>query len=297
MLHRLIAIVLLLGTTICRAAPVANGNFLDNLVIFQFTNATDDVRFNNFHLLLKKRFEYKVLILNIRAEAWNTTYQEFLTQKGFRPYLNKYELHGAFSLDRQSNEYVLKFTIVDNPNETESIKKVPLAGKTVDDLVEIVVLKTDNYLSRTILGKLNVTSFPTDCEIFLNGVNTGLTPKEFSLESGTYKVQITGEFLKPFERAVEIVPGRTIDLDVQMSFKGYPTVYWMIGAFAFTSMAIVSNVIENEYKNNSLADSDKADTAEAIRLSFQHLAVIGWTGTAFCFYMNRSIEQKIFKRK
>ncbi|MBD3347244.1 MAG: PEGA domain-containing protein [Chitinivibrionales bacterium] len=276
----------------------------ETLSIFRFVNTTNDSSYDNFHILLRRRLDYELLFPGLRIKAWDSPYTDTATLAGH----SKYVLFGTFETDSVSRENHLTFTIINNKEGESSWKKLPAGSMSIDDIAETIILKTGNFLKKPILGELTVSSNPPGCDVLLDGVNTGRTPKVFSVESGEYRIRLDGEFLDPFEQSVLIEAGKTVDLNVQMNFKGYPTFYWLAASSALTGLAVIAFVLEKNYHDDYMnldGGLNKSDYKRAyksyaranyIGIGFRYLSIVGWTGTGFCFFINRSLKRRIFGR-
>ncbi|MBD3321890.1 MAG: PEGA domain-containing protein, partial [Chitinivibrionales bacterium] len=229
--------------------------YAETLSIYRFVNKTGNAAFDNFHLLLRRRLEYELLFPGLVVKAWNAEYSASSSPQ----MQSKYVLTGTFNQDTGSGENLCTFTIINNREGESSRKKFPVGSMSRNDVAETIILKTGNFLKKPILGELTIASNPPGCDVLLDGVNTGRTPKAFSLEEGEYSLKLSGEFLDPFVQSVLIEPGRTVDLNIQMNFKGYPTFYWLAASSAFTGFAVIAFVLERNYHDEYM-DLDQGET-------------------------------------
>ncbi len=283
------------------AAPASDGM----LAILRFSNSTHDARFDQFHLVLRKRLEYEMLFPGLPIKAWDATYEHMGALDPADTSRFRFIVYGAFGVDSVSKETVCTFSVMNRNLGRQSTKKVVLRGIAIDELADIVVLKTTGFLRRNILARLDIGSNPAGCPVTLNGVSAGLTPQEFSLEPGRYTVEIQGDFLEPYRIQVDLSPGGHNELHPRMTFKGYPTLWWLTGAIVSTIAAGAAYGVESDLRSaymNIPAGREAAEydqrfdayrRANRVRLSLQHIAVVPWTATAFSFFVNRSLRRRI----
>jgi len=302
----------LLATAVVFAQPAqhpaqqAEGGIL---AVLRFSNGTDDARFDDFHLLLRKRLEYEMLVPGLPVKAWGASHDQLSDIDKEELAKFQFTVYGSFWLDLASQETVLTFAIVDRNDGKETGKRIMLRGMNVNEIADIVVMKVSNTLRSNILGKLNVTSSPARCEILLNGVSTGLTPKEFSLEPGKYWVEVRGEFLQPFKTEVDLAAGASRDLYAPLDFRGYPVAPWLFGAVAGVASTAIAWGAESRYHREYKALSHNASTdefahrfeayrsANTVRVTLQCITTIPLTGASFTFVINRSLKKRVLAHR
>lgn len=297
----LVLFVLGLGTTTEASHPQTR----NILAIMRFSNATEDRRLDEFHLLLRKKLEYEMMFPGLAIKAWNASFEEMGTLDVQDTSEFRFLIHGAFSTETTSSETLCEFSVFNKLNGQVTSKRIVLRGVSIDQLADIVVLKTTGFLRRNILATLDVGSSPQGCPVLLNGVSAGLTPQEFSLEPGRYTVEINGDFLENYRIQVDLKPGDHNELHPQMTFRGYPTLRWCAVAGVVTLAAAAAYGVESDlhaaYRNIPLGSGrDEYDrrfesyrTANLVRLTFQHAALIPWTAAAFSYFVNKSLRKRI----
>jgi hypothetical protein len=213
------------------------------------------------------------------------------------------------ALHGQWTENTLDFKILDLKSGEESGKIIPIAGISAEDITQIILLKSLNFISQSVLSQIQISSNPLGCQITINGDPAGLTPREFYLPHGLYDLSISGDFLATYREKIAVTKGINTKISPNMQFKGYPTHYWMLGALISTwqlgVILFLENRLEKEYHNlsNDKPDSDLSNERRALRNTayfrdtFISLAGIGWIGTGFSYYINKKAKKRLFNRK
>ena len=258
--------------------------------IFLFENFLPDTQFNNFHSLLVKKVEPEMYASELQLKTWNLKFSEIFKNDSAKRANNRIAVFGKF-FKGNDNTKALNFQILDMKKGIEEGKTIPLSYMEKDDIAQIILLKLKNFLEKSVLGKLNVSSTPLGLNIKLNKKNSGKTPKEFFLKAGRYSLQITGKHLSPFKMDLKISPGKTLNIREKMEFKGCPTKYWLLGSIIATWQLIVIWRQENMLDTSD----DKYRYSRYARIGLLGLSGIGWTGTGFCYFSNKSAKKRIFQ--
>jgi len=107
---------------------------------------------------------------------------------------------------------------VDEPaDEAESVKWTVICGTT--DMVVPTVVRTDE--NDFVVGEQELPVNPMNVTVELNGVVVGTAPGTFEVPPGLSKLRLTREGYKDIERTVNVVPGQTLRIDMQMTDKEY----------------------------------------------------------------------------
>jgi len=107
---------------------------------------------------------------------------------------------------------------VDEPaDEAESVKWTVICGTT--DMVVPTVVRTDD--NDFVVGEQELPVNPMNVTVELNGVVVGTAPGTFEVPPGLSKLRLTREGYKDIARTVNIVPGQTLRIDMQMTDKEY----------------------------------------------------------------------------
>lgn len=107
---------------------------------------------------------------------------------------------------------------VDEPaDEAESVKWTVICGTT--DMVVPTVVRTDD--NDFVVGEQELPVNPMNVTVELNGVVVGTAPGTFEVPPGLSKLRLTREGYKDIERTVNVVPGQTLRIDMQMTDKEY----------------------------------------------------------------------------
>jgi hypothetical protein len=210
---------------------------------------------------------------------------------------NRIAVFGQFLKDK-GEANILRFKILDMKTGIEVEKIIPLSYMEQNDIAQIIILKTKDFLDNSMLGKLSISSTPLGLNIKLDKKPSGITPKEFFLRAGKYSVEIEGKYLKPFKTNAVISPGKTVNIRKKMEFLGLPTRYWLLGAFVTTWELIVVGILEDrldrEYRNEGTS-YDKYRAANYAKITLLSISGIAWIGTGFCYFSNKAIKKRNFK--
>lgn len=267
----------------------ASGQTPEILGIFKFENNTPpDTAYEVFERFLGKKIADENLVPGLEARVWNLRFPEVFENEETKKANIRVAISGSF-FSGPDSAVMLKFRIVDLKTGVVEEKSIPVAGMDQPDMAQIVVLKIKDILATGMLAKLNVSSTPLGLPITLNQAGAGVTPKEFFLPAGAYRLGITGQYLEPFETIVDINPGKSMTVSPEMEFKGYKTKYWLIGAIFATWEAAAFWKISNRY--------DKQESYNYIEFSMLTIAGIGWIGTGYCYFTNKSLKKRIFSLK
>jgi len=107
---------------------------------------------------------------------------------------------------------------VDEPaDEAESVKWTVICGTT--DMVVPTVVRTDD--NDFVVGEQELPVNPMNVTVELNGVVVGTAPGTFEVPPGLSKLRLTREGYKDIARTVNVVPGQTLRIDMQMTDKEY----------------------------------------------------------------------------
>lgn len=271
------------------------------LSVHPFVNHTANPRFDDFHHHVRRRLVYDGLVPGPRVHAWNAAPAPVDPEE--RPEaVPPLTVYGSFDIDTLTADTVMSFSVINAFGEIRARKRISIAGMAPEDIAEIVALKASDFLNSGEPARLYVSTVPPGCQVFLNGEYAGLSPREFALETGKYDVEVHGIFLEPFTGSLTAEPDRTLDLDIRMNFKGFPTAHWLLAAGTATALTVISRVLEVEYSRRAREgdqwekNRSRHEVMSNVRLALQHGAVIGWTGAGFCFFVNRSLRQRIFRQ-
>ena len=104
-------------------------------------------------------------------------------------------------------------------------------------------------------GTLFISSTVDDSLITINGKTLGKTPIEQKLKAGNYKVNVGYPGLPSWEKIVEVHPGKTTDVEVDLkATKKKPAPYWIITA----SAALVSVALWSGFGLDGILNKKKA---------------------------------------
>lgn len=273
------------------------------IAIFRFSSIPGDTQYAGLHREIENKLNDELLSTSFKINLVDDTFSQATDQAGLKQKDYRIIVFGEVNNPRHS--LVLK--LLDAKTGEGQGKSIPLGSYSMEDLVKIIVLKIRDYIEGAFFGKINIYSVPLGCEVYLNGIKTGVTPREFFLKSGEYTLGINGERLKNFKQKITLHPGQTVDIKATLDFSGYPTAYWMAGSLFFTVLCGVAWGLEYYFHQKYLdlpRFSTQAEfedsfgiyrTMNYTRISLLNIAAIGWGGTGFCYFTNRAIKKRIFK--
>jgi hypothetical protein len=200
----------------------------------------------------------------------------------------------------------LHLKLSDNSGTNIDEKDFPLSLYSVDDIVDLGILKINNFLERKLFVKVRISSMPLDCDLYLNGVKVGVTPAELSLENGRYRVSLEHEYCGVYRDSLMLSPGKDFDLNATLKFKGYPAKPFLTGSIVLSF--VTGGVWLTEYSlykkyfalpqgtsrrtfNNYFK---RYQTANYIRIGLLNTGVLSWSFTGFFSIKNHSLKRKLF---
>ncbi|MFH0920203.1 MAG: PEGA domain-containing protein [Fibrobacterota bacterium] len=260
------------------------------LTLFRFENLLPDTSLTGFNVFLSEKFTHELqtgFAVSASDRLFETMHADSMVRGSLR-----IALLGRFDKGPDGTA-MLRFKIRDVKSGTEEEKIIAVSYMDREDIAQIVLLKTRSFLARSILGTVAVTSSPLGLNVSLDGKPQGRTPREFLLKSGAYQLEIRGEHFHPYRENFTVVPGRALNLGAAMEFKGYPTHYWLLGAAAVTWELMVMWVLEGNYDR----ESRHYRNVHNIRITLLSLSGIGWIGTSYCFFSNKSLKNKLLAKK
>lgn len=194
--------------------------------------------------------------------------------------------------------------LYDNSGTIVDEKVFPLSLYSVDDIVDLGVLKINNFLERKIFVKVRVSSIPLDCDLYLNGVKVGVTPAELTLENGRYRVSLEHEYCGVYRDSLLLTSGRDIDLNATLKFKGYPAKPFLTGSvvlsLATAGVWLTEYSLHKQYKRLPPGSSEfnnyfkRYQAANYIRIGLLNTGVLSWSFTGFLSIKNKSLKRKLF---
>jgi len=298
---RVFLFVILLFLPLC-AEEAGPQNRQETLTLFRFDNRLPDTAFNEFHRYLAPKFE-RELVTGFKITVLDCLFETMQTDSLVRGSL-RIAVHGRFEKGPDSVD-ALRFKIRDVKTNVEEEKIIALNYMEKEDIAQIILLKCRNFLSRSILGAVAVTSSPLNMAILLDNAPQGRTPREFFLKAGPHSLEIIGDHFEPYRDEFTVVPGKSLSLGAEMEFKGRPTRYWLLGACAATWELMVVWVLErNTYRDwhdkagrdplgNYDSEYNRYHNVRTVRFTVLSFAGIGWIGAGFCYFTNKSLKNKL----
>lgn len=192
----------------------------------------------------------------------------------------------------------------DNSGTNIDEKDFPLSLYSIDDIVDLGILKINNFLERKFFVKVRISSMPLDCDLYLNGVKVGVTPAELSLENGRYRVSLEHEYCGVYRDSLILSPGKDIDLNAILKFKGYPAKPFLTGSIVLSLVTgcvwLTEYSLHKKYSalppGSSLFNNyfKRYQTANYIRIGLLNTGVLSWSFTGFFSIKNHSLKRKLF---
>lgn len=198
----------------------------------------------------------------------------------------------------------LHMKISDTSRSNIEQKRFPLSSYSIDDIVDLEILKIKSFLERKFFVKVRINAIPLDCDVYLNGVRVGDTPTELVLESGNYRLSLEHEFCRVYRDSIEILPGNDVDINATLKFKGYQSKPFLWGSLLLSAATagvwITEAVLHHQYlglKKGSPEFNDyfrRYETANYIRIGLLNGAALSWTVSGFLSIKNRNLKKKLF---
>jgi hypothetical protein len=198
----------------------------------------------------------------------------------------------------------LHLKISDNSGGNAEQKSFPLSSYSVDDIVDLGILKIKNFLERKFFVKVRINSIPLDCDVYLNGVRVGDTPTELVLENGNYRLSLEHEYCRVYRDSILILPGNDVDINATLKFKGYQArpMLWgsLILSLATAGLWVTENLFHQEYlklERGSDGFNDyfrRYQATNYVRIGLLNGAALSWTVTGFLSIKNRNLKKKFF---
>lgn len=107
---------------------------------------------------------------------------------------------------------------VDEPAKEMDATGWTVVCGTTDMLVPTIVKTEDDDF---VIGEHQLPINPMNVTVELNGVVVGTAPGTFQVPPGLSKLRLTREGYRDIERTVNVVPGQTLKIDMQMTDKEY----------------------------------------------------------------------------
>lgn len=199
-------------------------------------------------------------------------------------------------------QLIVKLSSLKTQNEVTN--EIPLNGKSQDDVIDIIIIKLRHFLEQNTSGKLIISSIPLDCSIYLNGIRSGRTPTELTIDKGVHIIQLEGDHLKMFRDTVKINPGQEVRIQKLMEFNGNATRPWIYAASLATLGTIISGIYEYKYHKpykQFHLPTDPYDnyykpyrTAYYTRLTFLNISALTWTIAIYQISSNYRLKTRIF---
>ncbi|HEX2958464.1 MAG TPA: PEGA domain-containing protein [Chitinispirillaceae bacterium] len=185
----------------------------------------------------------------------------------------------------------LHLRISDNSGLNIDEKDFPLSSYSIEDIIDLGVLKINTFLERKYFVKVRVSSMPLDCDLYLNGVKVGVTPSELTLENGNYRVSLEHEYCAVYRDSLTILPGKDVDLNATLDFKGFQTKPLLFGS-VFLSLATAGFWLAEYTYHKEYLGLDKGSrefnnyfkryqAANYIRIGLLNTGVLSWSFTGF----------------
>ncbi len=198
----------------------------------------------------------------------------------------------------------LHLKLSDNSGTNIDEKDFPLSLYSIDDIVDLVVLKVNNFLERKFFVKVRISSMPLDCDLYLNGVKVGVTPAELTLEKGRYRVSLEHEYCGVYRDSLLLSPGRDVDLSATLKFIGYPAKPFLAGSVVLslitTGAWLTEYSLHKQYSALPPGSSKfnnyfkRYQTANYIRIGLLNTGVLSWSFTSVFSIKNNSLKRKLF---
>src|SRR5262245_61508579 len=187
MWFRRLVLILLLPGAISQSWGVEKKG--DRLVIFAFENQAGHVQFDNFHHYLHLKLLDASDFKKFSFEVWEIPFQGTESFEKLSASGGTAALFGRFFNDSLSGQPRLSFSFVQSDSNHPVDKTFSVAGLSLEEITKVVELKLSSYWESQ-FGRLLVNSIPPGCQVFLNGVDQGTTPKELFLKEGQYAIEI-----------------------------------------------------------------------------------------------------------
>src|SRR3989339_93958 len=270
------------------------------VLIFRFEQIGQaDTAFQGIHQTIRKKMELDNQFQNFKVLCTDESLVSLRVLEKRAGAVPSIAVGGSIGPGPDGSGKTGRFTIIENVQHIEETKEVLFDNVNAGDIADIVVLKLKNYLESNVLGKINITSTPLECDILVDSVWIGKTPKETILRTGNYDLLLQRKYLAPFNRKIVVLPGRSVEVNTEMEFNGYHTEYWLLGSLVGTWQCAVALVLEQRLRKeagNALEgpDYNRYENASYIRITIMNLAILGWIGTGFCYFSNRMHKYALF---
>jgi hypothetical protein len=183
-------------------------------------------------------------------------------------------------------------------------KSFPLSSYSIDDIVDLEILKIKSFLERKFFVKVRINAIPLDCDVYLNGVKVGNTPTELILENGNYRLSLEHEFCRVYRDSIAVLPGNDVDINATLKFNGYEAKPFLWGAVLLSAATagvwITESVLHNQYLDLKKGSPEfneyfrRYETANYIRIGLLNGAALSWTVSGFLSIKNRNLRKKLF---
>jgi hypothetical protein len=224
----------------------------------------------------------------------------------------------AGAIDSGYQGYFLHLELGDTLGANAETRIIPLEDKDPETLADIAIAKIRDFLEQSLLSKITVSSTPLDCRVYINGVNSGVTPAELLLSPGKYVISVRADYCAPFRDTLLLTPGRKVTVRAAMRFEGHSLRPWIIGAVATTAIAVAGGAAEYHYHGKYLEiprtrEKDgktvqtpqqefneafsRYESARVVRISIMNTAALGWLIAGFHHVRNRMLKKKVFEGK
>jgi hypothetical protein len=260
-------------------------------------NVSDSTAYTDLHKALFKRLQYELLPYGIKPALMDELKgQECVAIVGGR-------------IEEISGTPVINFHLSSTMDSEDEIKRIPLTNHSIDEVLDLLALKTRYFLEQNVSGKVRISSVPLECDILLNGIKIGRTPAELVLEKGVYNVRLEREHLYTFTDTLIVAAGKETSLQAEMSYKGYRVRPWVIGSSLLTLCTAASWIIEHnlhlDYKrlprgtpqDKFNSSYNRYRNANYLRISLLNSAILGWTVSGFQITRNKALKKRIFGRQ
>lgn len=277
----------------------------ETLAIFKFNSNLSDSTFQDFSTALEKELRLEMGNSGFRIIHYKIEFKDAFKIDSIKSENSRLALFGNFE-ELRNGKKIFNFKILDMKTRIKEEKSIPVNFMEYEDLSQIIILKTRNFITNSVLGNLKISSKPLGCNIFLNQKNVGITPKEFFLKSGKYNINIEKKDLYSHSYHIEMKPGKLATINSKMEFKGYNTKYWILGAAIATWQAALFYALERNFRDNYLSlplnsehykdNYNSYNRTKNIRFGLTSVAGISWISTLYCYFSNKTKKNKIFNK-
>lgn len=280
--------------SICSAGWVCAA---DTVAVFRFEDQTAGGRFSGLQGEIKSRLEkglsadlYTVIETALPFDAPDSDVRYLLV------------VHGSIAL--RENRPWLMAVVESRADGSREEKSFFVDSMATDEAARIVAAKALGFLESGRFGRLEVASVPYNCDIFINKIKSGSTPKQFYLKAGQYHVRLLGEYLLPYSTEVAVEAGKEASILAEMKLDDYPT-EWALAAMALCALgtAIAWQVAEGahqEYMDEERYSGQMKSKYESYRTSvyyrngFLGASITGTVVSAYFWVKNRKIRSRVF---